>query len=404
VGELVPGFIVFVLITSAVLTLPTAVALLWFYRRSVRREMTTGATDFEPLLLPQKAATARPPLRIIDSAGDLVTYSEHSLRTVVSIYGAAGLAFALLMATGSAIQARDDTWSWLSFLMRMLTLTAENFWPAVLAIELIAATSRRERLGVALGYFIAFAMIGAGAVAVGSKLTARQLATSWLIHNALPTLLILMFLVRRIRAVGPLVLAFTLIAVSGAWFAVSVLPGDSDAVFYSTLAGSFVGFGFLGWLLFRRLGVLYQRKRFSDQSLMLDLLFLYFAITQALIMDPSIGRYVWFGPAAILAYKTIALAGFGYVRRRNSGAPVRMLLLLRVFNLGGRSERMFDALAKRWRRLGSICLIAGPDLLTAAVEPHEFLDFIGGNLSRRFVTDKEDLSKRIGSLDTSSGP
>src|SRR5205823_1822733 len=67
-------------------------------------------------------------------------------------------------------------------------------------------------------------------------------------------------------------------------------------------------------------------------------------------------------------------------------------------------QRLFDAFAKRWRRLGSISLIAGPDLVTAAVEPHEFLDFIGGNLSRQFVSGEEDLSKRMGSLDIAPDP
>ena len=52
------------------------------------------------------------------------------------------------------------------------------------------------------------------------------------------------------------------------------------------------------------------------------------------------------------------------------------LLLLRVFALGHRSERLFDALSKRWLRAGSISMIAGPDLVTSTVEPHEFLDFI----------------------------
>ena len=37
-------------------------------------------------------------------------------------------------------------------------------------------------------------------------------------------------------------------------------------------------------------------------------------------------------------------------------------------------------------------------------DPHEFLDFIGGKLSRRFVAGEEDLSKRIEALDTAPDP
>ena len=40
-------------------------------------------------------------------------------------------------------------------------------------------------------------------------------------------------------------------------------------------------------------------------------------------------------------------------------------------------------------------MIAGPDLATTAVEPHEFLDFVGGRLSRQFVRDEADLARRF---------
>jgi hypothetical protein len=318
------------------------------------------------------------------------------------------LAFTLLFALGWGMAAADDKWTWSHLLTLAITLAAVNFWPAILAIELVAATSRRQRLSIAAGYFLTFAVIGAAAVAVSSKLTVGQLATLWLIDNALPTLLILLFLQRSVRAVGPLILTFMLIAVSGVWFAISLLgtrPGwDSAAVFYTVMVAGFLVFSSAGWLLLRRLGVLYRRKKFSDQSLMLDSLFLYFAITEAVVLDPSIGRYVWFGPAAFLAYKVVTWSGFSYLRRRTSGHPARMLLLLRVFALGSRSERLFDAFAKRWRRLGSISMIAGPDLVRAAVEPHEFLDFVGGKLSRRFVSGEKDLSERIASLDMAPDP
>ena len=37
-------------------------------------------------------------------------------------------------------------------------------------------------------------------------------------------------------------------------------------------------------------------------------------------------------------------------------------------------------------------MIAGPDLLTAVVEPYEFLDFVSGKLSRQFVQGEEDFA------------
>ncbi|MEN8758543.1 MAG: hypothetical protein ABF303_08770, partial [Desulfobacterales bacterium] len=80
------------------------------------------------------------------------------------------------------------------------------------------------------------------------------------------------------------------------------------------------------------------------------------------------------------------------------------LLLLRVFALGRRSERLFHMLSKLWLRAGSINLIAGPDLVTATVEPHEFLDFLGRRLSRRFVRDEADLQSRLSRMDDKPDP
>jgi hypothetical protein len=49
-------------------------------------------------------------------------------------------------------------------------------------------------------------------------------------------------------------------------------------------------------------------------------------------------------------------------------------------------------------------LIAGPDLVTTTVEPHEFLDFLGGGLSRQFVKDRADLAQRLEKIDTGMDP
>ena len=51
--------------------------------------------------------------------------------------------------------------------------------------------------------------------------------------------------------------------------------------------------------------------------------------------------------------------------------------------LGDSMARMFRALSLRWLRAGSIDMIAGPDLVSSALEPHEFLDFVGGRLVDR---------------------
>jgi hypothetical protein len=105
--------------------------------------------------------------------------------------------------------------------------------------------------------------------------------------------------------------------------------------------------------------------------------------------------------AAFAAYKATARIGFSWLRRQTpSRGKTPRLLLLRSFSIGKKSERLFDALEKHWRRVGSIQLIAGVDLARRSVEPHEFLDFMSGKLARRFIDGPEALGRRLSEIDT----
>jgi len=115
--------------------------------------------------------------------------------------------------------------------------------------------------------------------------------------------------------------------------------------------------------------------------------------------------WIFTGIVAFAAYKLAVWAGFTLVaRKRREDATKLTLLLLRVFSLGKRSQRLFDLLSRIWLQAGSIDLIAGPDLATTTVEPHEFLDFMGGRLSRQFVSDETDLEQRVSNIDARSDP
>jgi hypothetical protein len=51
-----------------------------------------------------------------------------------------------------------------------------------------------------------------------------------------------------------------------------------------------------------------------------------------------------------------------------------------------------------WRYAGGIRLIAGPDLATATIEPHEFLNFLSGKLARQFIDDPQALDLRVSEM------
>ena len=330
------------------------------------------------------------------------------------IHAGGGLVYGLVMTVPWMLSAGGGF-----ILSRWLWLWTCYAWPAALALALVAATGRRQRAAIAAGYFAFLAGAAAYGLARNPELSVGQLAYFWLFVNAPGTLLLLAFLGRRVRAVGPLVLAFMTAGVTGALVLVQVAGASESFLRGLVAAGTALGLGAtelfvlmhlagfallaaVGWRLLRWLGSRYRAKRLSDQSLTLDALWLLFAVVQSITLTFEGWPWIFTGLAAFAARKPVVNGGFALRPTPAGAAP--MLLLLRVFALGGRSERLFDVLNKYWLRHGSIGLIAGPDLVTATVEPHEFLDFVAGGLARRFVSGAADLDRRLAQLDTRPDP
>ncbi len=429
-------------LASAALTAPVSLFLLSRYRRAVLRSMESDAqpvsgrppgshekgtrhgavADVPPLTTEPEAQEPTLPLRVIETARfdaadpPLYTHARRSLVSATSVYVAAGLVYAVVLTSAWLFFMGNDDVP----LARALWLLSCYAWPTALAAGMIAAVNWRQRLAVGLAYFGMLFAVAIYAIVHNPELSASQVAYFWMFTNAPATILLLAFLHRRVRAVGPLVLTFMVIAVLGsqvllnvaavedsglrATLAVGALFGLSDrGVFYGLMLLGFVLFGVLGWFLLKKLGRRYQARRMSDQSLTLDAMWLLFAVVQSITFTFG-WMWVFTGIAAFFAYKVVCRVGFALTGLARSPDSGRTLLLLRVFSLGAKSERLFDAISKRWLRSGSISMIAGPDLVTATVEPHEFLEFMGGELSRRFVRGGEDLERRLASADRGPDP
>ena len=424
------GMLPAIVLISAALTAATSVVLLWLYRRAVLRSMAARAVSATPppSRLPPGLPRAErpPPLEVVSVAGGPVANpgapsaygrAARSLRRAAWVYVAGGLAYALVLST-----------PWMVFVeggfahTRLLFMTAAYGWPTVLALGLLAATSRGQWLVILGAYFALLVTVGAYSLARNAELTVGQVALFWLVVNGAETVLLLAFLNRRVRAVGPLVLAFMLVGVTGAFLLVN-LGGASDtflraivevgSVFELDALGTlvlmhlmgFAVFSLIGWWMLRWIGRRYEAKRTSDQRLTLDALWLLFGVGQSISFAFEGWAWIFTGLVGFAAYKLVTRVGFALVAARHPPAPrAPMLLLLRVFALGRRSERLFDVLTKRWLRAGSIGLIAGPDLVTTAVEPHEFLGFVGGRLARQFVQGEADLERRLSQLDMQPDP
>src|SRR5262249_49764725 len=154
--------------------------------------------------------------------------------------------------------------------------------------------------------------------------------------------LLYLFLMRRIRSVGPLVLVFSVIALLGSQLALSFL-GASDArmrtavdiagrvgfggtgAFVITLLIGLAVFAALGWMVLRWIGMLYANKKLSDESLTIDAIFLLFGINAS--VDFVFEHWAWIvaGLVAFATYKVVARLGFRFVPKATG--PKRLLLL-----------------------------------------------------------------------------
>lgn len=424
------GMLPMLVMASAALTAPVSLFLLSRYRRAVVRSMATqvqpaAAVSAAPSTVqspvnPQEAAL---PLRVVETARfddeepPQYRQARRSLVSATSVYVAAGFVYAIVLTSAWLIFTYN---SGVPF-ARVLWLFSCYAWPTALAVGMLAAVDLRQRLAVGLAYFGMLFAVAIYALARNPELSAAQVAFFWMFTNAPATILLLAFLHRRVRAVGPLVLSFMVIAVLGSQVLLGVAAADDAGlhtalaigevlglggrgVFWGLMLVGFALFGVLGWFLLKWLGRRYQQRRMSDQALTLDAMWLLFAVVQSITFAFEGWMWIFTGLAAFAAYKLVCAVGFALSGVGRPTDSTRTLLLLRVFSLGAKSERLFDALSKRWLRAGSISMIAGPDLVTATVEPHEFLDFMGGELSRRFVQGSEDLERRLASADRGPDP
>jgi hypothetical protein len=421
----VPGQVILVLLVAAGLALPTSLALLWLYRHAVLRSMQAGATSrplgattTEPLSPAVQPTPLAPEFVVNPSSSEALAPGAQALhsqmaglayRTAIA-YALGGIAFAIVMTASFLAAGKLE-----ALPVRSLLLFWSYAWPVVLTTTLALGSRRRQMLLIAAAYFLGLAAISAAGVVRSPAFDWKQAAVFWLINNGPPTILLLAYLNRRVRAVGPLVLLFMLLAVTGATAMVSLagayppllrlalragtaLGLGGIGIFWGLQVVGFVLFGAVGWLVLGRVRRRYDRKKMSDESITFDAIWLLFGVAHGIDLFFEGAAWILSGLVAFAAYKLVSTVALTLLRGSRRSSNVR-LLLLRVFALGKRSERLFDVLGSYWRQVGSIQLIAGPDLATKTVEPHEFLDFLTGKLARRFIDGPDTLNRRLSEMD-----
>lgn len=433
--------IALVAITASFLTLIASTFLLWRYRRTIARLMSAHARGRDhpvvngahfkrdtSLLLQDSDTVESDP--ISDScrnrlAESLYHETKSGPRRHAFKYAIAGVLFALLVGTAgffafsqtqvNSLRAADHP---LQFLFMVWTFA----WPIVLTTNIVAAASQWNQWLNVLLYFVVLMVlggvlvvtateslqVGGVSVAAWSGETPIRLVSKWSLFNFAPTLLIVIFRNRRVRAVAPLVLSFMTVVSAGVLtpiaavvvfqeLAIAAIESASHTLgvsFVAVLIGYFLLIctaacllsGVIGWYVLARIRSAYQRRLLSDQSIAIDALWLVFASFYAVILASAGPAWALSPIAAFLIYKTVVTIGNKrWQQQSDSLDDGRALLVLRVFALGKRSEILFDALTQRWRHVGSVKLIAGTDLALSTVAPHQFLAFVSGKITQLFI-------------------
>lgn len=417
------GQLPFILIYAAVLAWLISILLLKRYHSAVLKSMLArnGSPPGKKTTLVTSLPTDQSNLSGLDIHSSSINsglFSDTLFQQVMSrprqalkIYVLAGFCYAIVMTIARLISGEFE------FLPIRFILVLLNYaWPVVLTIYLVLGTSRLIKYLLLLGYFTALLLVGATGIVLSPTANWRDIFILWLVVNLPPTILFFAFFNHRVRAVGPLVFTFLVLAITGSYLSIS-LVGRNDASIRTIVdIGSFFGlggtgilmavrilgiavFGLLGWLTLKIIRKKYEHKKISDQSIMLDALWVLFAIDHSVYLVFGGIYWVLSGVVAYITFKLVTRIGFSLLGDKPNGKQSPQLLFLRVFSLGKRSEHLFDKLSKHWRYVSSIQLIAGPDLINSTVEPHEFLDFITGKLARRFIDSPQALEKRLSEMD-----
>jgi hypothetical protein len=373
------------IVIAGVLALPVTALLVGRYRVAVAGSMSMPGRQ-----VPETSREPAPPRP--DLAGGTELLRGATRRQVLVTVGAGAF-------IGSTYSAFFLAWNELAFTPgRYLVVAILLSWPAVPGVWVTTDGDSRTTLTAAAVYLAALVTVTAAVpgIAITSGLEA------WNTFNLIPTVVMVVFLSRTFRAIGVCVLGVALTAVVGAHTVITAAGWTAWPQVLAVLAIALGLSALVGWWAFVQLAHLYARYWFSDHMLLLGSLCLAFCIdyaAQVAAGDPAalavgFGLFIALSALVTLTYRYVIVAP----------ASPRHLLLLRVFDRASSSRGLLNQVASRWRHLGPVRMIAGPDLAASTVEPDEFLTFVGGHLGRLFIADGDSLEGRLSELGHSPDP
>lgn len=435
------GAVAGVMLLAVVLTVPVSLFLLRRYRRAVEKSMRQSASN-APAPPPQQqqqhapvqhaatttapAPVAAPPpasslrIEILDPDGDIEIMPDAATlyrratttpRRAALVYALAGFVFSLVTVVIHFNVAGISFMPWRTTIIVWLFM-----WPIVPTVMFVAADSRRFKLFLVLAYLVPyFLIITLYRISFDHQNTADLIGLLFI--EIVPTVLLLLLIANKwLRSVAPLVYVGMIPIVGGVlYFPEAALalhgfasPGSTSGELRLLILTTFLVMLVLGTvgalLLLKFVARRYERKKSSEQSILLNTCWLLYAQIKVMTAARMLGALAVLDVLPILAFWLMLRLGLKRFRDEARRARPARLLLLRVFGSQRRSERLLDQLGLHWRYIGSIQMIAGTDLATKNLEPHEFLSFLTGRLNRRFVKGHEDLEQRVAAMDGEPDP
>jgi hypothetical protein len=408
----------------------------WLYRSGVRRWMAQRGGEAEegvgagrPPSSPSPPPRAELRLEVLDSrapdgspAGGAHLYRRavRASHSVANAYAAAGVAYAAAM-TPLLVLSIDRVGLNIPVASLAVGCFAMLLWLPLLSYVTVAAGWLRKLLLLMADYLLVVAACAAagglappqGGESVGLASLPLLAFFFWFLFMTLPTSTLI--IMRQAGVAGLIVgtaLSVLLFALS---FYLILFPEIISPGSKPQLAEGLLRHRGLLWLavavvtvalvvtLFVMVGRRYERKKFSDQMMLLENFMAFTTIWVAILSYSVIG---WYAALAALPFALHRLVARAWLRRRKAAGGERAvsLMLLRVFGSKRRSEWLLNRLSYYWRYIGSIQLIGAPDLATANLELHELLSFATGRLKNRFLKNGADRTRQLDALDLAPDP
>ena len=326
-------------VASLLLAIPLAITItaltIWLYRKSVEKAMSHAAGELVPVAVDAgHGATLLTPLRItLDThgVGPPVTQfapSRAAMRAVSGVYVLAGLVQSVVVTA---------LYLWLNDIdfrpMRTLLLWVPFAWPIFLALSITATSTRRKKMLVVAGYFVVLLMLDAAADVFKLRYQPGfgELLLVWVISLGFPTLVFVLLGNRAWRAVGFFALFFSFVLVGSyligfhglGCLALSTRSVSLMSNFNYLLAAWVLLFFVVAWWVFVRMVRRYRNKRYSEQMLLLDSLWLLVTLNEILSQMASLRVASFYYLLAFAAYKIVSQVGLTQLRAAQAPQTIR---------------------------------------------------------------------------------